>query len=56
MVKYDKFEVFMIKKINSWAKGINKEDNKAEVYVFTELMWALYEYERGKFDGEIITD
>lgn len=53
MVKYDKFELFMVKRMNYWAKQVEKENNRMEYNVFSELMWALYEYEKEKMDGDI---
>lgn len=56
MLKYDNFEVFMINKLNYWSKRMNSEDNKLSVEVFSELISSLYEYEKAKDNGDIMTD
>lgn len=56
MVKYDKFEVFMIGKMNEWAKMLDEKDNRTSVEVFSELMETLYQYEKLKDCGDIIAD
>lgn len=56
MFKYDNFEVFMINKLNYWSEKLNKEDNKVSCEVFSELISSLYEYEKEKDNGNIITD
>ncbi len=53
MVEYDKFEVFMINRMSEWAKMLDREENRTQVEVFSELMGALYEYEKEKIDGDI---
>lgn len=54
MIKYDKFELYMIKKLNEYGNKIDKEDNYAEANVFAELMETLYQYEYQKNEGDII--
>lgn len=56
MVKYDKFEVFMINRMNEWAEMLDIDENRTQVEVFSELIGAFYEYEKYKDSGDILSD
>lgn len=56
MVKYDKFELYMVNSLWNLGQKIDSEDNRVEVEVFTNLMETLYQYEKLKDCGDIITD
>jgi len=56
MVNYDKFELYMVNALHDWSQKFDKDDNCTEVNVFAELMETLYQYEKLKDSGDIITD
>ena len=56
MIKYDKFELYMVNALYDWSQKFDKDDNFMEVNIFSELMEALYQYEKLKDSGDIVTD